>query len=252
MRLAAGASSRRELLGAALIVSTVTVTAALALDAAKMKLPDGAPVPMMRYVATGFGGFNRGSYVLGEYSGEFSRSESRLSLFGSGFAANRGKSSFSLQGPAGSVGVSGACEFKENVVEIGIVTFDPKKLAYECTITSEDGQHAGRLTVGEPARKTLKERVLAHDIRRGAAEIGGIRIEISSVHELEGSRFVSPAPVGYAFAIDSAIVGALELTDVNPTVLLAPVSEAEIEIAMLSSALALAVLRDPASSALAE
>ncbi|HSG64353.1 MAG TPA: hypothetical protein VLD39_05105 [Gammaproteobacteria bacterium] len=247
-------TARRGRLGwAGLAVALgLSASGSSAVEIARMKLPADAAARMTRHAATGLGGFNSGRYELGGFSGEFERSESRLSLFGSGFAANRGKSRFSLDGPGLGSPTSGECEFAENVVVIGVVTFDPKKLVYSCTIGSGDGRYEGRLLLGEPSSKTLGERALAYDLRRGEAELGGIRISIASVHELEGSWFSSPAPVGYLFTLAGDVVGAVELTDSDPTVLLPEGRDEHERVIALTIAVALAVLRDPASSALAE
>ena len=94
--------------------------------------------------------------------------------------------------------------------------------------------------------------MLARSNRRGELLFDGLKIAIRSVHGYEGSRLTAPTPVGYVLALDDKDVGAVELTDVNPTVLL-PVGEPpEARTAALLAALSLAVLRDPAQSALAD
>jgi hypothetical protein len=108
------------------------------------------------------------------------------------------------------------------------------------------------LTLGEPKLSGFKERVLARAARRGLAEVGDIEIAIESVHHYERSKLSSQTPVGYVLSFDSRPVGALELTDSDPTFLLETGLEPEQRRAILIAALGLSVLRDPANSALGD
>jgi len=223
----------------------------LAAETARMQLPDDFAASAERQAIDGMGGRNRGEYSLAAGGGSFTRIESRLAVADPLFAQNRGKSSFTLSSPDHPQAVSGECEFRENVVTVGVLTFDPKKLAYVCELSS-DGRFDGTLTLGEPKPRSMRERVMAQDIRVGLAEIGSVRIELESVHRYSGSRLVSPVPVGYTLALDGRVSGAVELTDTNPTVLLGPDLDQHERLAMLTAALAIAVLRDPATSALGD
>jgi hypothetical protein len=57
-------------------------------------------------------------------------------------------------------------------------------------------------------------------------------------------------PVGYVLEIDGRPVAAVELTDVDPALYLPTEEPPEVRAAATVTALALAVLRDPATSAL--
>lgn len=167
-------------------------------------------------------------------------------------ATSRGYRAFRRSG-AGIAGiVVGECRFRERVVTVGVLTFDAEKLAYVCEIRRENGDWLGRLTLGEPKAKSLKQRVLARAERLGLAEIGDVRIDIASVHDYEGSRLGSQAPVGYLLSVDARPVAALELTDANPTFFFQAGLPGDLRRAALVAALGLSVLRDPADSALAD
>lgn len=106
------------------------------------------------------------------------------------------------------------------------------------------------LVLGEPKPENLRARVLARAERRGEAKLGGVTLAIRSVHRYAGSRLQAPAPVGYLFEIDGRPIGAVELTDVDPAVYLPTADSTEVRNAAIVTALALAVLRDPAASPL--
>lgn len=240
---------RRWSMGLAALAMT-TATAALALDVARMKLPEGLGAAE-RLEASGYGGKNRGRFAFGDYRGDFTRIESRFAVFDPLYAANRGKSSFTLEGPGVDGTIAAECRFKERVVTVGVLTFDATKLAYVCEITDGTGS-IGSLTLGEPKPSGFKERVLARAARRGLLEVGDVEIGIESVHHYERSKLSSQVPVGYVLTFDSQPVAALELTDSDPTFLLGGALTPELRRAALVAALGLSVLRDPANSALGD
>jgi len=235
-----------------LFLAAIVAGAAGAAETARMQLPQELAASAERHAISGIGGRNRGEYRLGSGGGSFVRIESRFAVLDPLFEANRGRSSFTLAGQEFSTTLAGECSFKENVVNVGVLTFDAKKLAYVCTISSGNGAFDGSLTLGEPKPRNMRERVLAQAIRVGSADVGSIRVGIESVHRFEGSRIVSDVPVGYTLSLDDRIVGAVELTDVNPTIILASGVEVAERHAVLAAALGVAVLRDPANSALGD
>ncbi len=97
---------------------------------------------------------------------------------------------------------------------------------------------------------SAKEKFLAKDLRRGEAMILDHHLLIESVHRYQGSKLQSPAPVGYLLRQGDQMVAAVELTDVNPTLLILPDTTDDLRHSIVATALALAVLRDPANSAL--
>jgi len=235
----------------ALTLAALAATTASALETARMKLPAEFATAAERIPARGYGGANRGRYSIGVFQGDFVRIGSRFAIFDPAYASNHGKSSFTLEGPGLDGTVRAECRFSERVVTVGVVTFDARKLAYVCDIHGDDGL-VGNLTVGQPKPEGLRARVLARADRRGVARIGSIQIDIESVHQYEGSKIGSQTAVGYVLSVSTGVVGALELTDVEPTFLLLRQAEPEIRQAALIAAVGLSVLRDPAESTLGD
>jgi hypothetical protein len=241
------------------LVAAVTLVAVVTLvglplaaqRTARMALPEDLAARVERLSATGFGGRSEGHYTLGDLSGEFTRVESRWAIADPLYAQNRGRSSFTLDGPGFDAPVAGTCEMRRGTVTLGVITFDPEKMNYHCDLHGAGAAADGSLVLGEPKPENLRARMLARADRRGEATFGDVTIEIRSVHHYSGSRLQSSLPVGYLFEMDGRAIGALELTDVDPAVYL-PADAGATPAAMVVSALALAVLRDPASSALEE
>lgn len=232
-----------------LIVGTVALAASplLAQQTARMELPRDLSARVERLSADGFGGRNKGDYTLGDLAGAFTRIESRWAVADPVYAQNRGRSSFTLSGPGFDSPVAAACEMRRTAMTIGVIAFDPDKMTYHCEL---EGGGDPLLVLGEPKPENLRARVLARAERRGEAKLGGVTLAIRSVHRYEGSRLQTPTPVGYLFEIDGRAIGAVELTDVDPAVYLPTADSAEVRNTAIVTALALAVLRDPAASAL--
>jgi hypothetical protein len=240
---------------AALLAATLGLATAAQSDAqrtARMKLPEGFADRTERLEADGFGGRNRGEYELGPYRGEFVRIESRWAVPDPLYAQNRGRSSYTLQGPGVDEPVAASCEMKRGAVTVGVITFDPQRLTYQCELTRGGAPLDGSFVLGEPKPENLRERALALSDRRGEARVGAVTVAMRSVHDYEGSRLKAPMPVGYLLEVNGRAVGALELTDVDPTIFLPTEEPREVRSAVLIAAMGLAVLRDPASSALDE
>jgi len=236
-------------LGAALAVLTTygSLSEALGRDAT-IRLPEALAAQSTRIEFAGFGGYNKGEYTGAEYHGEFTRSESRLGVFDPLYVANRGKSSFTLVDTAGTTLLSASCEMRRNTATVRVVTLDLDKLAYDCSLTGD--QSSTRLVLGEPKREGFKERLLARERRRGEAIVFDHHFVIESVHEYAGSKLRSQTPLGYVIESDGAVAAAVDLLDWSPIVHLSDKLDASQQQAAIAVALALAVLRDPANSAL--
>lgn len=239
--------------GSCALLSLLAVPAlASAFETARMVVPAEFAADAERIAITGFGGRNRGQYRLGSYAGSFERIETRWAVFDPLYAASRARGVFTLSGPDIDGTVSAECGMKKNTVTIGIVTFDPKKMSYQCTFERNGRVMDARFALGQPRPDGARERFLAWDRRVGIADLGDARIALRSVHDIDGTRLASPVPVGYLLEIDGAVVGAVELTDVNPTFYLAAQMPASLRENVLVASMALAVLRDPADSALGD
>ena len=223
-----------------------------ALRTASMQLPEGFAARTERLEASGYGGYNRGQFRLGEYSGEFTRIESRWAVFDPLYSRNNAKSSFSLRGPSIDEAIVAECEMKRGNVTFGVVTFDPQKMTYQCSFSAGTAPLAARFVLGEKKREGMRARLVARSDREGIAEIEGISVTIRSVHNYEGSKLQSATPAGYLLEVDGTAIGGIELTDVDPTFFLPTTSSAEVRRSVLVAAMALSVLRDPEDSDLGD
>lgn len=217
---------------------------------ATVRLPDELAAASTSIKFEGFGGYNRGNYRGDEFRGEFTRIESRLGVFDPLYVANRGKSSFTLEDSAGSAWLSANCRAMEKTATARIVTLDLRKLTYTCAFSGSVELVDSRFVLGEPKRDGFKEKLLARDRRRGEAFLLGQEILIESVHEYEGSRLDSQAPLGYLLESGGRIVGAVDLLDWNPVLHLRKDLTDSARQSAVIVAVALAVLRDPANSML--
>jgi hypothetical protein len=243
---------RRKIPAALMSVSAAFVAQPLvAQRAARMAVPEDFSARAERIHIDGFGGRNEGHYTFGDHSGDFTRIESRFSIGDPLYAQSRGKSSFTLSGPGFADTIDAQCEMRRQAVTIGVVTFDPEKMSYHCSFEGAAATPAS-LVLAEPEPENLRARVLALSDRRGETRLGDVTLAIRSVHRYADSRLLAPTPVGYVLEHEDRMVGALELTDVDPTLLLLADEADQVRMAAFITALALAVLRDPATSPLEE
>lgn len=238
--------------GRCVVLGLLLAGVAESLQTARMALPPELAARAERHEARGFGGHNRGDYRLAEYSGAFTRIESRWAVFDPLYARSLAKSSYALSGPGLEAAISAECEMKEGTATIGIVTFDPKRMIYQCAFTRDGLPMPARFVLGEVKPDSMRARLVARAERRGELEVEGLRVTLASVHRYAGSRFTSQTPVGYVLEMDGTAVGAVELTDVNPVIFIDPALGLEARNATLMASLAVAVLRDPENSALAD
>lgn len=233
-----------------LVLLYAGASVAVALETARMQLPAEFEQRATRVSAEGFGGRNKGSYTIGAYRGSFTRSESRLGVFDPLYVSSKGKSSFTFRQQGDAQPLEAECRMARGAVTVGIVTFDPKKMRYHCDFRRSGALQAASFVMGQPKAEGAKKRFLARDLRAGESVIGSERLIFESVHHYKGSSFSSQAPVGYLIRSGDTIVGAVELTDWNPTLYLADDLADDSREALLVTALAISVLRDPADSAL--
>lgn len=235
---------------ASVVIVLLLGSPAFGLETAKMQLPPDFVSQAERHPIAGFGGRNQGSFDVDRFHGDFTRSETRLSLLNSLYVSNKGKSSFLLRDLDANEIISASCAMKKGAVTIDIITFDPKKMSYQCDFTQAGQLLGSRLVLGQPKAVGAKEKILAKDLRRGEAILFDQHLLIESVHHYDGSKFQSQAPVGYLLRDGERLVAALELTDVNPTLFIVRDAPDKLRQSVLAAALAMAVLRDPADSAL--
>lgn len=219
---------------------------------AEIRVPDGWAAAATRIEFRGFGGFNRGEFSGSVYRGEFQRSESRLGIFDPLYVKNRAGSAFSMRGDDRDSEIHANCRMERKTAAVKVVTLDLKKMSYVCNFSGTPSAAEWSFVIGEPRRKGLKEQFMAYERRLGEASIAGVHMTIRSIHEYHGSPLGSQAPLGYSIESAGAQIAAVDLLDWNPIVHVRnDLTTSERESAVVV-ALALAVLRDPAHSALEE
>lgn len=227
-----------------------------ALSVARMELPEDFAAGAERTGFAGFGGRNNGSYTITDpagrtWSGAFHRSESRLGVLDPLVVSRKGKGSFELTDAGSRLRLlEASCSFRKLTLNVDVVTFDSKKAAFACELSGAALAEPGRVVIGQPKREGMKEKLLAKDLRAGEAVAFGERLVLESVHAYAGSKFGSQPAVGYLLRAGDRVVAAVELTDVNPGIYFGTgLTDSELK-AVLTAALAIAVYRDPAHSAL--
>ncbi|NNC78171.1 MAG: hypothetical protein HKN77_09435 [Woeseiaceae bacterium] len=228
---------------------------ATAATTARMELPEEFTASATHIEFSGFGGHNKGTYSFADnrgshYRGDFKRGESRLGVFDPLLVRNKGKGSFSFRDPGSDAELTAACEFKKYTVNVDVVTFDAKKVAYSCDFRGNSALLGARLIIGQPKRQGMKQKFLARDLRSGESALFDQYLTLESVHDYRGTKLSSQQPVGYLIRSADRIVAAVELTDWNPGIYLSPDLSDDMQRSVLVTALAIAVFRDPAHSAL--
>lgn len=219
------------------------------LAVAGMDLADEFRAQAARISVSGFGGKNQGSFAFAGHNGEFKRGESRLGIFDPLYVASKGKSSFSFREDGAADAIFVECFMKKGAATLGIISFDTKKMSYQCDFRQGTRLLGWRFVLGQPSAATFNEALLAKDSRVGEANILEQHLTMQSVHAYKGTKLQSAAPVGYVVQAAGTTIAAVELTDVNPVFYIAPDLDAALRRSALVTVLALAVLRDPANSA---
>lgn len=225
---------------------------AFAAPAAKIRLPDELRSGAHEHRFDGINGLNRGQFVGAGYRGPFTRSESRLGIFDPMLVMQKAGSTFTLEDASGTSLATVSCNATRDSVTLKAVSFDIDKMAYDCEFSAVDAELDGRLILAEPKPKGLKERLLARSRRLGEGSIAGIELSVESIHEYEESKLSSQVALGYAIRLDEDTVAAVDLLDWNPIVHVADRIDARTREIAIAVAVALALLRDPANSALDE
>jgi hypothetical protein len=189
---------------------------------------------------TGIGGGERGSFAIGQNSGQFERSAQELSFFGL-FNMKDGGVNFSLQGADFAQGLQAACTMRERSVTIDIVEFKPAPMALGCDL---------RLA-GQPVPAVLEIQESAPDFtnrqqRRGVVMIDGVRLDIRSVHDMDGGILPAAQPLGYVFERDGVAIGGVDINGGPAMIETAGLTPADHKAIMLAS-VALSVFWDPAN-----
>ena len=215
----------------------VPVLGALALAGcatAQMQLPNNL-ASATRTEFNGIGGWAKGDYTAGAWSGRYERSATRRSYL-IPLVENRGHSEFTLE-RVGTDPLEGNCRMRENSVDLGLVEVTTRLMAYRCEfergfleLQEVNGGHINRYE------------------RRGRIALEGETVEIRSVHHLAGTSLPVSTPIGYVFEQRGRPVGAVELNG-GPVLMIEPGASPQLERTLTLAALALGVFWDPANTA---
>lgn len=162
------------------------------LPAAQMALPEPlarqAPEPVQ-----GLGGGRSGSFTFAGREGRFERSASRLALFDSALAFDRFSAGYS------SGGVQAQCRARQTTAQLGVLAGAPRPWELHCTFSG-----------GVQGELVLAGQVSGSE-RQGRATLGGVALELRSVHRAQGSPLPLAEPIGYLITQQGQAVGAVEL-----------------------------------------
>jgi hypothetical protein len=219
----------------------LTTAACSAIQPAQMALPPELPARTESIAIEGMGGSTRGSFRVAGTSGSFTRSAQRLALFDELAVFDWGGTSFTLAGPPA---VAAVCKMRQTTVNIGIVGFSPKPMAYECDFRIDGQPVAARFSLQESRDGTGT--LTAQAQRRGLLQWPGSTLALRSVHQVQGSPLPLQTPIGYVFEAQGRAVGAIELNGLTPALWLPPAGDPQLRQAVLVAAVALAVFWDPA------
>lgn len=226
---AAGASG---LLAAALLAGGCA-----SIQPARMSLPDGLASGSEQLQVQGLSGKRRGDFTVGAASGRFERNADDLSLFGA-LDFRRGGARYTLQ-TAGAAEVEAQCKQRETGGQLGILSAPLRPYSVNC-----QWRHGARLTLEADPRAARTQQG-----RQGRFDADGVQLQLSSVHQLQGSKLPLAQPAGYTFTHQGVVVGALDLSDSGKPLLWRPPAGRPLHDAVTHAALALALVWDPAASA---
>lgn len=222
-------------------IVAVALVACGAIQPARMQLPE--PLRATEPVAVeGMSAGQRGAFRAADYSGHYARSATRLEIFEDLAVFDRGRASYTLNGVMESP-LAARCTVRQTAMTIGVIGFDPKKLAYECDFDTQ-GKAAGvRFTLQEGRDAGTPKTLQAE--RRGRIDYRETTLALRSVHAVEGSPFPLGTPIGYVFEQNGRAVGAIELNGLTPRLWL-PAANDDMRRAAVTAAMALAIFWDPA------
>jgi len=229
----------------ALAAGAAALAACTSIQPARMVLPAGLSSSTEEVAIIGIGGGTKGTFQVAGHTGSFKRSESRLVIFDV-LDSRSGGASFTLTGPMISDSIEADCRVREKNITLGVISFTPKKMSYQCDFTANGYPFPARFEVQE-AREGLSG-MLNKAERRGEIGLDRVVLSIQSVHAVEGSSINMATPTGYVFSLDGQPTGAVELNG-TPRVFL-PIDDIAERRAVIAASLALALLWDPANSSL--
>lgn len=225
-----------------LIAASAVLALALAgcVRDAHIAVPSDLRAGSERIEVTGIGGFERGDFRLGASTGSFRRSAGQQA-FDDFYVSNAGTASFTVDGPEVGGPLSADCGFHQGEVDTGIVVLAAERFTFHCGFERGAGTPKGELILRAVPRSP--GRLLSGISRAGELNFDGRRIGIRAIHDMEGGKMPTGAPLGDLFETGGRKIGAVDLNGGSKTVY-APLSGPDRE-AVLAASLALSILWDP-------
>lgn len=231
----------------ALLLSSFALLAGCAsIKPAEMRLPAGLAADAAPMTIKGIGGGRHGRFTVGDYRGGFERSEERLAIFDA-FVKNYGHVAYTIEGPEISDYIDARCRMREREIDLGIIEFKPKKMAFRCEFLAAGHPFPARFELQEVNRGLGG--ALSREERRGEIALGGEIVQMRSVHKIEGSGLAVASPIGYVFEQDGRAVGAVELNG-KARLFIPQGTDPGLARTLTIAGVTLAVFWDPANSAL--
>jgi len=220
-------------LAAAAALTAAGLTGCASIKPAQMVLPTGLagePIPV-----AGLGAGRNGQFTVGDERGSFQRGRDRLSLF-EVVSFDRATTRYELELADGAT-TQAACVGRQTTVSASVLTGQPRPY----TVTCEwKGARSAQLTLTAPSWIPGSK-----SERTGRFIMGGVALELRSVHQVQGSTLPLEAPIGYALTHNGQAVGALEINGSTPR-LWRPPAGSPLREPVTLAALAMALLWDPA------
>lgn len=204
---------------------------------AGMVLPEALAGDAQTLLLEGIGGGTTGRVRIAGAETRFTRSASRIGLLDSRIARDR--VGLRLEGADGG-GDAADCQGRQTTVGGGMLAAAVQRFAWQCEWA---GAAPARLALSAPDAT-----VGPRHARQGRYQEGALTLDIRSEHRLQGTPLPLASPAGYVFAHQGRVVGALDLAG-SPPQLWRPPQAGALQQAVTRSALALALLWDPAEAA---
>ncbi|GAA4013888.1 hypothetical protein GCM10022280_10310 [Sphingomonas swuensis] len=224
-----------------LTAAMVMVLGLAGCSAARIAVPSSLATEAERIAVSGMGGGGGGSFRLADVPGHFTRGAERLGSPATLVSRFSGGGSFELPDSRFGPAMAARCRYGEVQPTVGAISVAPERLRYSCELQS-GGRLAGALRLEAAAGPLGSPSGRAE--RRGTFDYLGQRLEVRSIHRMEGGGLPTPTPLGYMFLVDGREVGAVDLNGTGKTIL-APRS-GEQRSAVIAAGLALSILWDPA------
>ena len=224
-----------------LLAGLAGLAACGSLPEARMQRPEGLSDHAQMITLDGLGGGTRGRFRVAGADGEFERRASRLGLLDNRVERDRVSARYRLQrdGAAAAPDLV-ECRGGQTTLGAGILAAAVQRFGWRCDCA---GAAPARLELSAPDA-TVGPR---HE-RQGRYQADGLTLGLRSEHRLQGTPLPLAQPAGYVFTHDGRVVGALDLAAGAPR-LWRPAQPGALQDAVTRSALALALLWDPAGVA---